>query len=157
MIHKGTQTIKKSGSYYHLEVAAEIVNQLEKKHKARLICTIDDMVSLNCGLNHLGNGNYYIMVAKRYIKPLKKDKGDLISYTLQEDPNPLGIAIPEVLEVFLAQDEDGKVIFDQLTDGRKRTLIFSVLRIKNIDKQIQTIQNFLIAEHEKIQAKKNKW
>ncbi len=108
-------------------------------------------------MNHLGNGNYYIMVAKRYIKPLKKDKGDLVSYTLQEDPNPLGIAIQEVLEVFLAQDEDGKTIFDQLTDGRKRTLIFSVLRIKNIDKQIQTIQNFLIAEHEKQQAKKKKW
>lgn len=157
MIHKGTQTIKKNGSYYHLEVAAEIVNQLEKKHKARLICTIDNTVSLNCGLNHLGNGNYYIMVAKRYIKPLQKDKGDLVFYTLEEDPNPLGVAIPEVLEAFLAQDEDGKAIFDQLTDGRKRTLIFSVLRIKNIDKQVQAIQNFLIAEHEKIRAKKKKW
>ncbi|WP_298424607.1 YdeI/OmpD-associated family protein [uncultured Kordia sp.] len=157
MIHKGEQTIKKSGSYYHLEVVAEIVNQLEKKHKTRLICTIDDTVSLNCGLNHLGNGNYYIMVAKRYIKALDKDEHDMVSYTLKEDPNPLGVEIPEVLEAFLAQDEDGKSIFDQLTDGRKRTLIFSILRIKNFDKQVQTIQNFLITEHDKIQAKNSKW
>lgn len=157
MIHKGTQTIKKSGSYYHLEIAAEVVNQLEKKHRTRLICTIDDNVSLHCGLNHLGNGNYYIMVAKRYIKALKKDEDDMVSYMLQEDPNPLGVEVPEVLEAFLVQDEDGKRIYNQFTDGRKRTLIFSILRIKNFDKQVQTIQNFLIAEHEKQQAKKKKW
>lgn len=157
MIFKGEQTIKKRGSYYHLEVAAEIVNQLKKKHKTRLICRMDDAVELNCGLNHLGDGNYYIMVAKRYIKALKKDEHDIVSYTLEEDSNPLGVAIPEVLEAFLAQDEDGKRIFDQLTDGRKRTLIFSVLRIKNFDRQVKTIQDFLIAEHDKIQAKKRKW
>ncbi|WP_046757013.1 DUF1905 domain-containing protein [Kordia jejudonensis] len=157
MIYKNEQSIKKNGSYYHLEVSAEIVNQFEKKRATRLICTIDDKVRLQCGLNHSGDGNYYIMLAKRYIKALDKDEHDMVSYTLEEDPNPLGVEIPEVLEAFLAQDEDGKRIFDQLTDGRKRTLIFSILRIKNFDKQVQTIQDFLIAEHEKQQAKKRKW
>lgn len=157
MIYKETQPLQKRGSYYHIEVAADIVNQFEKKRATRLICTIDEKVTLRCGLNHLGNGNYYIMLAKRYITEIGKEVGEHISYTLEEDPNPLGVDIPEVLEVFLAQDEAGKQIFDQFTDGRKRTLIFSVLRIKNIDKQVETIIKFLKAEHEKNREKKSHW
>lgn len=157
MIHEGTQLLQKSGSYYHIEIAADIVNQYEKKRAARFICTLDNKVTLRCGLNHLGNGNFYIMLAKRYIQEIDKEVGELISYTLEEDPNPLGVEIPEVLDVFLAQDEGGKQIFDKFTDGRKRTLIFKVLRIKNIDKQVETIINFLKVEHEKQQAKKSNW
>ncbi|WP_298518590.1 DUF1905 domain-containing protein [uncultured Kordia sp.] len=157
MILEGTQPLQKSGSYYHLVVSADIVNQYEKKRATRLICTIDDTVRLQCGLNHLGNGDFYIMLAKKYIKQIGKEAGETISYKLEIDPNPLGVDIPEVLEVFLAQDPDGKTIFDKLTDGRKRTLIFSVLRIKNVDKQVETILKFLQAEHEKQRAKKSNW
>lgn len=157
MIHEGTQALQKSGSYYHLVVSADIVNQYEKKRATRLICTIDDKVRLQCGLNHLGNGDFYIMLAKKYIKEIGKEAGETISYKLELDPNPLGVAIPEVLEVFLAQDPDGEAIFNKLTDGRKRTLIFSVLRIKNVDKQVEAILKFLQAEHEKQRAKKSSW
>ncbi|AXG70388.1 bacteriocin-protection, YdeI or OmpD-Associated [Kordia sp. SMS9] len=157
MIHEGTQPLQKRGSYYHLEVAAEVVHQWEKKRATRLICTIDDHVTLHCGLNHLGNGDFYIMLAKRYIQKIGKEAGEMIAYKLEIDPNPLGVEIPEVLEVFLAQDPDAQTIFDKLTDGRKRTLIFSILRIKNIDKQVESILKFLQAEHEKQRAKKSNW
>ncbi|EDP94846.1 YdeI/OmpD-associated family protein [Kordia algicida OT-1] len=157
MFFEGTQHLQKRGSYYHLEVSAAIVNQFEKKRATRLICTIDDKVKIQCGLNHLGNGDFYIMLAKRYIKEIGKEAGELLSYRLEEDPNPLGVDIPEVLEVFLAQDPEGKAIFDKLTDGRKRTLIFSVLRIKNVDKQVETILKFLQTEHDKMRTKKSSW
>lgn len=157
MIHEGTQALQKRGSYYHLEVAGELVNQWEKKRATRLICTIDGHVTLRCGLNHLGNGDFYIMLAKRYIKEIGKEAGELISYKLALDPNPLGVEIPEVLEAFLAQDPDGQTIFEKLTDGRKRTLIFSILRIKNVDKQVETILKFLQTEHDKQRAKKSSW
>ena len=157
IIHEETQPLQKRGSYYHIEVASDIVNQFEKKRATRFICTIDNKVTLRCGLNHLGNGNFYIMLAKKYIQEIGKEVGERISFTLTEDPNPLGVDIPEVLEVFLAQDEAGKQIFDQFTDGRKRTLIFKILRIKNIDKQVETIINFLKAEHEKNREKKSRW
>ncbi|MFK7750031.1 MAG: DUF1905 domain-containing protein [Kordia sp.] len=157
MIHKGKQLLQKRGSYYHLEIAAALVNTFEKKSATRLICTIDAKVTLRCGLNHLGNGHFYIMLAKRYIKEIGKEAGETISYELEIDPNPLGVEIPEVLEVFLAQDPEGESIYNKLTDGRKRTLIFSVLRIKNVDKQVETILNFLQTEHQKQRAKKSNW
>ncbi|MEM6720001.1 MAG: DUF1905 domain-containing protein [Bacteroidota bacterium] len=157
MTYEGTQLLQKRGSYYHLEISAEIVNQWEKKRATRLICTIEEHVTLRCGLNHLGNGDFYIMLAKRYIKQIGKEAGEIISFKLEEDPNPLGVEIPEVLEVFLAQDPDGQAIFDKLTDGRKRTLIFSILRIKSVDKQVESILKFLQTEHDKQRAKKSSW
>jgi uncharacterized protein YdeI (YjbR/CyaY-like superfamily) len=54
------------------------------------------------------------------------------------------------LTVFLEQDADSKAIFDKLTDGKKRSLIYSFVKIKDIDKQIKTIIDFLIKERLKM-------
>jgi uncharacterized protein YdeI (YjbR/CyaY-like superfamily) len=70
----------------------------------------------------------------------------LVNYTIQKDPLPLGVEVPEVLIVYLNQDSDALAIYDKLSDGRKRTLIHRVLRTKDIDKQINLIGDFLVAE-----------
>jgi len=88
------------------------------------------------------------------MKKIGKQAGDIITFEITEDPNPLGVEIPEVLSVLLAQDEDAKNIFDELTDGRKRTLIYTIIRTKNIDKQVEMALEFLQKEWEKIQRKK---
>lgn len=55
---------------------------------------------------------------------------------LQEDPSELGVDMPEVLEALLAQDDELKVRYEQLTDGKKRGLIYSIDKLKDIDKQV---------------------
>lgn len=143
------------GGYYHLVLNPEIVSQFSKEKASRLKCIIDGLVELSCGLNHLGDGNFYIIVAGRHLKKLKKQEGDEVTFTVFEDSNPLGIEEPEVLQVLLAHDEEAKDIYSTLTDGRKRTLIFSIIRIKNIDIQIQKITDFLLQEKIKQLKKKN--
>ena len=64
-------------------------------------------------------------------------------FLLEVDPNPLGVEEPEVLTVLLDQDSMAKEQYDQLTDGKKRSLIFSLLKTKNIDLQIHKILQFL--------------
>jgi hypothetical protein len=154
-----TQTVEKlspnKGSYYFLKIPAEVVNQFEKGKSTRLLCTLENGVSYSCGLNHYGDGHFFLILAGRYVKKLKKDIGDPISFEICEHPNPLGVEVPEVLEVLLEQDPDAKAIYDTLTDGRKRTLIFSFSRVKNIDLQIQKITDFLLQEKIK-QLKKNR-
>lgn len=54
--------------------------------------------------------------------------------------------MPEVLEALLTQDDDLKSIFDKITDGKKRSLIYTILKIKDIDKQVQTSIEFLNKE-----------
>ncbi|MEN1784761.1 MAG: DUF1905 domain-containing protein [Bacteroidota bacterium] len=145
--YQGEQTIKqlekRKGGYFYLKLDADIINQFSRKKATRVICTIDDKVSYRCGLNHLGDGNFFIIVAGRYLKELTKELGDAVAYKIIEDPDQLGVDMPEVLTVFLEQEPESKTIFDQLTDGKKRSLIYQIVKIKDIDAQIRMIRNFL--------------
>lgn len=145
----------RKGGYFFLKVMAETVNQWEKKRATRLICEIDDTVSYSCGLNHYGDGNFYIILATKALKALGKSLGDEVSFTLYPDPNPLGVEIPEVLQVLIDQDEEVKQSFNELTDGKKRSLIYTIVKVKDIDKQIAKIMSFLEEERLK-RIKKNR-
>lgn len=145
IVDKGKQQVEKlpknKGGYFYLTVDAATVEKLPDKKKTRLICTLDNKLVLRCGLNHMGDGNYFIIISGRHMKSLKKQAGDDVQYTIEPDPDPLGFAIPEVLEALLAQDDEAKRRFDAFTPGKKRTLIYSMARIKDIDKQVQTAIN----------------
>ncbi|MEM1336415.1 MAG: DUF1905 domain-containing protein [Bacteroidota bacterium] len=149
-LYKGQQIInqleKRKGGYFYLRVGAEIVAQFPRKRATRMICTLDNTMSYRCGLNHLGDGNYFIIVASKYLEKLGKGLGDLIDYKIEEDPDPLGVAIPEVVTVFLDQEAEYNTIFNTLTDGKKRSLIYSIHKIRDIDRQVKIIMAFLDKE-----------
>lgn len=130
------QLEKRKGGYYYFMVTAATANAFTHQHKTRLICTIDKTLTFQCGLNHLGDGNFFIIISTNKVKELKKKIGDKIDITLQEDPNPLGVEIPEVLTALLDQDEDLKKKYDQFTMGKKRSVIHAMTRLKDMDKQI---------------------
>jgi hypothetical protein len=148
--HEGEQAIgqleKIKGGYFYLTIEADIINQFERKRHTRLVCHLDDTISYQCGLNHLGDGNFFIIIAGKYLEQLGKKVGSFVHFRIEEDPNPLGVDVPEVLTVLLTQDADSKEIYDKITDGKKRALIFSILKIKDIDKQVQGITEFLAKE-----------
>ncbi len=143
--HKNEQVIgqleKRKGGFFYITISADVVNQFKNKRLTRFLCTIDNMFTFQCGLNHLGDGNFFIILGSKNLKSVNKTLGDKISFELKEDPNPLGVDIPEVLEAVLEQDQELKTIFESLTHGKKRNIIYSINKIKDIDKQIQkTIQ-----------------
>lgn len=149
-----TKEIQRFGSSHHyIDLDAKIVNEFEKKAKTRLLCIVDDTVSYSCQAKKSGDA-YFIMISASNLKKLKKQLGDEVTFEICEHPNPLGVDVPEVLEVFLDQDPEAKAIYDTFTDGKKRTLIFQIIRVKNIDKQIERIVNFL--KEEKIKQLKNR-
>ena len=82
--------------------------------------------------------------------------GEKVAFEIFEDPDPLGVAVPEVLKVLLAQDEVVERIWNKLTDGRKRTICHSTMRIKNIDLQVERALEFFEVEREKL-VQKGKW
>jgi len=140
------QLEKRKGGWYYLKIPAEVINQFEKKRATRLKCSIDEKLTYSCGLNHFGDGNYFIILATRNLKLLKKKLGDSVSFEIYEDPNPLGVEVPEVLEVLLEQDEESREMYNQLTDGKKRSLIYSIRGGKDIDRQVEKILAFLNEE-----------
>ncbi len=144
------QLEKRKGGYFYLKVEADIVNQFEHKRSTRIICTLDDTLSFRCGLNHLGDGNFFIIVATKYLEKLEKVLGDTVRYKIEKDPDQLGVEMPEVLTVFLSQEAEYKAVFDKLTNGKKRSLIYIIVKIKDIDKQVNNIIAFLNKERIKM-------
>jgi hypothetical protein len=139
--YKGAQAIgqleKRKGGYFYLEIDAEIVNKFENKRQTRFICKLDNKLSFQCGLNHLGDGNFFIILSSKNLETVGKKLGDKIKFELTEDPNPLGVDMPEVLESLIEQDNELKEKFEKLTLGKQRNIIHQMKKIKNIDLQIK--------------------
>ena len=131
------QLEKRKGGYFFLKIEAETINQFENKRQTRFLCTLQKSVTFQCGLNHLGDGNFFIILSTKNLHTVNRKLGDKIHYELNEDPNPLGVEMPEVLEAILEQDENIKATFDSLTLGKKRNVIHQINKIKDIDKQVQ--------------------
>jgi hypothetical protein len=131
------QLEKRKGGYFYLTISSVIVNQYKNKRYTRFLCTLEDSLTFQCGLNHLGDGNFFIILSSGNLKIVQKQLGDKIHFKLNEDPNPLGVDMPEILDAIIDQDEQLKDIFDSLTLGKKRNIIHQIIKIKDIDKQIQ--------------------
>ncbi|MFN4365645.1 DUF1905 domain-containing protein [Chryseobacterium hispalense] len=137
---KGKQIVEQlekiKGGYFFLKVNAETVNRLKYKNKTRLICKLDHKVSFQCGLNHYGDGNFFIIISSRNMKLINRKSGDKIYFEITEDPNPLGAEIPETISILLEQDDALKEKFNELTDGKKRSILIQINKIKDLDKQV---------------------
>ena len=132
----------RKGGYHYLFVDKAIVAQFSKQSKTRLRCTLNEY-TFPSGLNHLGDGHFFVILGKEKMKKSGTVLGQEVEFILEEDPNPLGVKEPEVLTVLLDQDPMAKEQYDQLTDGKKRSLIFSLQKTKNIDLQVEKILQFL--------------
>lgn len=131
------QLEKRKGGYFFLKVESEIVDKFENKRKTRFVCKLDNKISFQCGLNHLGDGNFFIIISTKNLKLIERQLGEIIPFELMEDPNPLGVDMPEIITILLEQDSELKNKFAQLTDGKKRSIIVQITKIKDIDKQIK--------------------
>jgi hypothetical protein len=130
------QLEKRKGGYFFLKIDAEIVNKFENNRRTRFICTLEKELSFQCGLNHLGDGNFFIILSTKNLESVGKRFGEQIQFVLKEDPNPLGVDMPEVLEAVLQQDEALNTIFQSLTLGKKRNVIHTINKINDVDKQV---------------------
>ena len=131
------QLEKRKGGYFYLTINSEIVNQFANKRHTRLICTLENKLSFQCGLNHLGDGNYFIILSSKILEMIEKQLNDKIIFSINIDPNPLGVDMPEVLESLLEQDNNLKEKFEKLTLGKQRNIIHQMNKIKNFDLQIK--------------------
>lgn len=60
---------------------------------------------IQCGLNSHIPGMRCMMIRKKNMSDLGVLTGEKVAFEIFEDPDPLGVAVPEVLKALLAQDE----------------------------------------------------
>jgi hypothetical protein len=130
------QLEKRKGGYFYLRVEKALVDRLPQGRQTRLLCRLEDGRTIRCGLNPLGDGDFFIILSTANLAAIRKGLGDEFSYSLALDPDPLGVDMPEVLQALLEQDEELAARFEALTPGKKRGLIHQLSRIKNIDLQV---------------------
>lgn len=81
-------------------------------------------------------GNYIISFGKRYQKLLTVSPTDLFKVQLIEDTTKYGVEMPEELSAVLETDPEAAELFEGFTSGKKRSLIYQILRIKNVQKRV---------------------
>lgn len=145
-----------NGGYRCVFFDANVVDRFPKGRKTRIVLQIDDLIEVQCGLQSSGDGRYFAIVGRNKLEGHTYELGQPISVVVYEDPNPLGVEIPETLSELIAQDEIIERVWKALTDGRKRTLCHAIHRIKSFDKQVQKALTFLEEEREKL-VDRGKW
>ena len=91
------------------------------------------------------HGAYLLMLSKAKQKELGVFQNDTIKLQLFEDTSKYGVEMPEELDAVLLSDYDAYQIFESLTAGKKRSIIYMISRYKNsqtrIDKSIVLTEN----------------
>ncbi len=88
---------------------------------------------------------YHITFNKANQKKLGVFPTDYFTVELSEDVSKYGVEMPEEFDAVLQSDPEAFEIFEGLTDGKKRSLIYYILKIKNsqnrIDKALIITEN----------------
>ena len=141
---KSILTRSKTSSYY-LPVTSEIADRFETDGKTRrVVCTLNDSHTFQCALMP-NKGRFTIGVAKPIREKLRLNEGDTVSVRIEPDKSKYGAPMPEDLEEVLRQDPEGDRLFHALTAGMRRSLLYYIGNVKNIDRRIQL--GLILLEH----------
>ena len=99
-----------------------------------------------------GKGSYVISINKENREKADLCPGDRARVKLVRDNSKYGLPMPAELREVLSQDPDGKKLFETLTNGRQRSVIYYIGKSKDIDIRIR--HALIIVEHLKNHAGK---
>ena len=116
---------------HYVEVPQEVVQQLGGRLKVRLLCTVNEKVTFQCGLVALGNGSGYITLNAQRMKQAGLRNGDRVTVALAKDESTYGVEMPPELAELLDQDAEGMERFQGLPPGKQRYIIQYVGGVKN--------------------------
>ncbi|MFS4491451.1 YdeI/OmpD-associated family protein [Maribacter sp. 2308TA10-17] len=149
--------ISVTGSFYSLLLPEDIIRPfLEKKLKRVKVKATFEGKELNFhGAIQKRNGLHYMMFGKRYQKELGIFPNDYFQIQFFEDNSKYGVEMPEELDAVLLSDYEAFQIFEALTAGKKRGIIYMIARYKNSQTRID--KSLLICENLKRGIKENKY
>jgi bifunctional DNA-binding transcriptional regulator/antitoxin component of YhaV-PrlF toxin-antitoxin module len=112
------------------------------KGSRRVICTINERESFPCALMPY-DGAFFIMVNKKVRTTLGIEAGDIITVEIEKDDSKYGMPMPPELQEVLDQDPEGSELFEALTPGKQRGMLYYIGKFKDIDRRIHCSLIFL--------------
>ena len=132
-VHKESSTLNWA---CQIRIPAQYATPFLTHKDRRVICHINQEVSIQRALMSHGEGNWYIMLNQQLWKKLGFEDGDAVQITLEKDESEYGMEMPEELEVMLLQEPSATSEFKKLTPGKQRSLIHIVAKVKNTNSRI---------------------
>lgn len=93
-------------------------------------------------------GVYMVSFGKGYQQELGVDRNDSFELQLEVDRSKYGVEVPEEFSAVFESDPEAAAIFEGFSDGKKRTLIYHVLRFKSMQSRID--KSLIISENIKM-------
>ena len=129
--------------WHYIPVARNIGDEFPKNGGTRrVLCTINNVETFPCALMPY-DGEFTIVVNKDRRKKLGLVAGDKITVVIIADESEHGMPMPEELEEVLNQDPEGQTAFQSLTPGKRRSMMFYIGKIKDVDLRIHTALIFV--------------
>ncbi len=125
-----------SGMHY-IMLNATIVKQLTKNNNQRAICKLNNQLEFHCAIMPKKEGGHYINIGLTICKKLKIKEGSKVFATFKVDETKYQFEMPEEFKEVLETDQEANNIFQSLTSGNKRGLIYLVSQVKSSDKKIE--------------------
>ncbi len=130
---------------YYFPVPEKIAKKFNvKSGTRRVVCTANGDLTFQCAVLAHSKG-FYIGTNKTIRDTLGIQAGDKVTLELIADESKYGVPMPEEFQEVLDQDPEGDRIFHSLTPGLQRSMLYSVGKMKDIDKRIHTA--LVIIEH----------
>jgi hypothetical protein len=143
-----TSTLEKSQNKLwgaHVRVPAEVVRKIGTGTPLRVVCSLNNAAEYQTAILPVANGGFVIRVNKKRRESLGLRIGTEVEVRLHKDTSEYGLPMPEEFSELLRQDEEARTLFEGLTRGRQRTLLYIVGSPKNDDKRAE--RAVLVARH----------
>lgn len=129
--------------WHYISIDAEFAEKFERKGSTRrVICTLNGVETFPCALMPY-RGTYFVMVNKERRTRLNISPGDKVTVEIVADESEYGMPMPEELREVLNQDPDGEKYFRALRDGAKRSMMYYIGKLKDIDRRIHAALIFV--------------
>lgn len=125
---------------YHLYIPSEIVEEFPKEKRNRFKIKFkhgNKELEVFAALRKDKNtADYRMMFSNANQKKLGLFQNDYFEMQLLEDTSKYGVDMPEELDAVFKSDFEAFEIFEALTAGKKRSIIYFIKRIKNTQTRI---------------------
>lgn len=133
-----------NGSQHFVEPGDTLAESFLKQGHRRVLCTINDSHTLHAAIQRRKTGEYYIHIGNTTLKKLKLRSGQVLKLSIVPDLSELQFEMPQELQAVLDTDEKAQHVFNSLSKGTQRSLVYLVTLLKTTSKRIE--RALLIAE-----------
>lgn len=135
---KKEYTLEKfSSGMHYIMLDKTVVDIFTTNGNKRVICTLNEQVEFHCAIMPKKEGGNFINIGSAICKKLKINEGSKVTVTFLPDNSEYQFKVPEELKEVLKIDFDANSIFETLTEGNQRGLIYLVAQVKSSDKRIE--------------------